>query len=139
MHSSDLHEWKVGNKKVFLRCRTHFPDYFVHITVNWERLPSDRVVKFPPANAGDTRDASLILGEEDPRKKKQQPTPIYSRLGNPTQRGTWQTVIHEVARSRTRSRLGTQCNSHKVVNIRCHIERTQLNKDRKFKVSAQTL
>ena len=35
------------------------------------------MVKNPPANAGDARDADQSLGQEDPWKKKWQPTPIF--------------------------------------------------------------
>ena len=53
------------------------------------------VVKNPPANAGDT---DLILGlgrssEEGNGKPLQ-----YSCLGNPTDRGTWWSIVHKVAK-----------------------------------------
>ena len=35
------------------------------------------VAKDPPAGAGDIRDAGSILGQEDPWKKKWQPTPVF--------------------------------------------------------------
>ena len=35
------------------------------------------VVKNPPANAGDVRDVGSISGSEDPRRRAQQPTPVF--------------------------------------------------------------
>ena len=35
------------------------------------------MVKIPPANAGDARDARKSLGREDPLEEKWQPTPVF--------------------------------------------------------------
>ena len=52
------------------------------------------MVKNSPANAGDIRDAALIPGwgrsPEVGHGKQLQ----YSRLGNPTDRRTWQATVH---------------------------------------------
>ena len=48
----------------------------------------------PTANAGDIRDAGSILGWED--------LPLQdSCLESPTDRGTWWSTVHRVAKSRT--------------------------------------
>ena len=53
------------------------------------------VVKNPPANAGDTRDAGLIPGSENG-------APVQnSCLGNPMDRGTWWVAVCEAAKSQT--------------------------------------
>ena len=44
-------------------------------TIPWSKsriwgFPDDSVVKHPPTNAGDTRDAGLMPGWEDPLEKK---------------------------------------------------------------------
>ena len=60
------------------------------------------VVKSPPANAGDIRDTGSIPGlERSPREGHGNPLQ-YSCLENPADRGTWETTVHRVARSRTR-------------------------------------
>ena len=59
------------------------------------------VVKKPAANAGDVRDAGLIIqlgrspggGHSNPLQ--------YSCLGNPMDRGAWQAGVHRVAKSWT--------------------------------------
>ena len=60
------------------------------------------VVKNPPANAGDTRDAGLIPGlGRSPGGGHGCPL-HYSCLENPMDRGAWQATVHTVAQSRTR-------------------------------------
>ena len=44
------------------------------------------VVKNQPANAGDTRDASLIPGLEDPWRRGWEPTPVFLPGGSHGQR-----------------------------------------------------
>ena len=61
-------------------------------------FPGDSVVKNPPANAGDT---GLISGlGRSPREGNGNPLQ-YSFLGNPMDRGAWQTTVHGVAKSQT--------------------------------------
>ena len=56
------------------------------------------MVKNPPANAGVTGDASLILGlGKSPREGRGNPLQ-YSCPGNPKDRGAWQATIHRVAK-----------------------------------------
>jgi len=58
------------------------------------------VVKNSPANAGNTRDVSLIPGLG--RSGGGNGNPLqYSCLGNPMDRGAWQAAVHGVAESWT--------------------------------------
>ena len=67
--------------------------------------PGDSVVKNPPANAGDTRDTGFIPGSgRSPRVGNDNPLQD-SCLGNPMDRGTWQAMVHEVAKSERISRI----------------------------------
>ena len=59
------------------------------------------MVKNPPANAGDIRDASLMLGSgRSPGGGHGNPLQ-YSCLENPMGRGAWPAMGHRVAESRT--------------------------------------
>ena len=59
------------------------------------------MVKNPPANAGDTRDAGSIPGlGRSPGGGNGNPLQ-YSCLGNPMDRGAWQATVLEVAKSQT--------------------------------------
>ena len=59
----------------------------------WMGFPGDPVVKNTPANAGDTRDAGLILGSgRSPGGGNGNPLP-YSCLGNPMDRGSWWATV----------------------------------------------
>ena len=59
------------------------------------------VVKNPPANAGDVRDASSIPGlGRSPGGGHGHPLQ-YSCLENPMDRGAWQATFHKVTKSRT--------------------------------------
>ena len=56
------------------------------------------VVKNLPANAGDVRDAGSIPGSgRSPREGNGNPLQC-SCLGNPTDRGAWQAILHGVTR-----------------------------------------
>ena len=54
-----------------------------------------------PANAGDTREAGLILGLGRSLGGGQGNPLQYSCLENPMDRGAWPTIVHRVAKSRT--------------------------------------
>ena len=57
------------------------------------------MVKNPPANAGDVRDAGLILRSgRSPGERNGKPLQ-YSCLENPMDRGTWKATVHEFAES----------------------------------------
>ena len=66
------------------------------------------VVKHPPANAGDLRDAGLIPGWEDPLEKEMTITPVFlpreAHGGEePTEdRRAWRAAVHGVTKSHTR-------------------------------------
>ena len=64
-------------------------------------LPGGSVVKKLPANAGDSRDVVSIPGSgRSPGKENDNPLQ-YSCLGNLTDRGGWQAVVHGIAKSRS--------------------------------------
>ena len=52
-------------------------------------FPGSSVVKNPPANVGDSRDAGSTLDGEDPPEKENGNPLQYSCLENPTERGAW--------------------------------------------------
>ena len=59
------------------------------------------VVKNPPANAGDTRDMGSIPGSgRSPEEGNGNPLQ-HSCLENPMNRGAWQAIVYEVAKSQT--------------------------------------
>ena len=59
------------------------------------------MVKNPPANAGDVREAGSIPGWEDPPGGHGNPLQ-YSCLENPMDIGAWQRTVHPIAKSQTR-------------------------------------
>ena len=61
-----------------------------------------QVVKNPPANAGDKRDAGLIPESERSPEGGQGNPFQYSCLENLMDRGTWWAIVHGVAKSQTR-------------------------------------
>ena len=58
------------------------------------------VLKNPPANTGDVKDASLIPGSESLQEGNGNPLQD-SCLENPVDRGTWQATVHRVTNSWT--------------------------------------
>ena len=58
------------------------------------------MVKNPPANAGDARDAGLIPGLGRSPGIGNGNLLQYSCLDNSTDRGAWQAAVHVVAKSR---------------------------------------
>ena len=65
------------------------------------------VVKNPPANLGDARDADLIPGlGRSPGGGNGNPLQD-SCLGNPMDRGAWWAIVHTVAKSDMTERLST--------------------------------
>ena len=64
-------------------------------------LPGGSVVKNPPANAGDARDAGSISGSgRSPGGGHGNPLK-YSCLENPMDRGAWWDTVHGTAKSYT--------------------------------------
>ena len=63
------------------------------------------VIKNPPTNAGDVRDAGSMPGSgRSPGEGNGNP-PQYSCLEKPMDRGAWQPTVHGVTKSRTRLKL----------------------------------
>ena len=62
------------------------------------RFPGGTVVKNPPANAGDTRDAGLIPGLGRSLGEGNGKTLQCSCLGDSMDRGPWQAAVHGVTR-----------------------------------------
>ena len=57
------------------------------------------------ASAGDVRDAGSISGiswisRKISWRREWQPTPVYSCLRNPMNRGAWQATVHSIVKSR---------------------------------------
>ena len=65
------------------------------MTVLGEGLPQWLSVKNPPANAGDV--GSIPGSGRSPGEGNGNPLQ-YSCLGNPMDRGAWQTTVHEVTK-----------------------------------------
>ena len=64
-------------------------------------FPGGSVVKDPPVNAGDTRDAGWIPGSGgSPAAGNGNPL-LHSCLGNPMDRGASWATVHRVAKSQT--------------------------------------
>ena len=75
----------------------------MHHTLDFSRgFLGGRVIKNPPTNAGDTRDAVSIPGRRrSPGGGNGNPLQ-YSCLENPMDRGAWWATVHGVAKSWTR-------------------------------------
>ena len=74
--------------------------YYVTIPRTWG-FPGGSVVKNPPANAGDTRDADVI-SESGRSPGEGDGNPLqYSCLKNPMGRGHWRATVHGVTKGRT--------------------------------------
>ena len=59
------------------------------------------VIKNPPANAGDIRDAGLIpVSGRSPGGEHGNPLQ-YSCIENPMDRGAWRAIVHGVSKSQT--------------------------------------
>ena len=70
------------------------------------------VVKNPPANAGDIRNAGSIPGSGRSPEGGNGNPPQYSCLENPMDREAWWATVHKIAKSQTRlKRLSTQAQS----------------------------
>ena len=57
------------------------------------------MIKNPPANPGDTRDAGLIPGLGRSLGEGNDNPLQYSCLGNPMDRESWRVTVHGVAKS----------------------------------------
>ena len=74
------------------------------------------MVKNPPDNAGDLRDAGLIpRSGSSPAEVNGNPLQ-YSCLENPMDRGAWQATVNRVEKSQTQlKRQHTRLHAHKVM------------------------
>ena len=61
-------------------------------------FPGGKVVKNPPANTGDARDASSIPGLGRSLGGGNGNLPQYTCLGNPMDRGVCQAIVHRVTK-----------------------------------------
>jgi len=78
------------------KSRTRLSDW---TELNWTASQVVLVVKKPAANAGEVRNACLILGlGRSPGRGHGNPLQ-YSCLENPMDRGAWQATVHRVAES----------------------------------------
>ena len=66
-----------------------------------EGVPGGSVVKYLPANAGDSRDAGLISGSGRSLGVGKGNPLQYSCLENLMDRGVWQATVQGVAKSQT--------------------------------------
>ena len=80
-------------------------------------FPGGRVVKNPPANAGDTRDAGLIPGSGRASTGGNGNPLQYSCLKNSRDRGSWWASTHRVAKSRSQLSM----HAHAMLNVKIHI------------------
>ena len=103
-------EWYwLWSFQAFSELQTIICDKFLEALQLLENLVA-RVVKNPPANAGDIRDAVLILGLGRSSRGRHCNPLQYSCLENPMDRGAWQSTVHGVAKSWRRLRqLSTNC------------------------------
>ena len=62
-------------------------------------FPGSSVVKNPPDNAGDSRDAGSVLGSGRSLGGGNSNPFQYPSLENAMDRGTWQAAVHGVAKS----------------------------------------
>ena len=76
------------------------------------------VVKNPPANAGDTRDADLIPRSGGSLGGGHGNALQYSYLENPLDRGAWRATVHGLQKSQTR--LSTNATDTTDVQVRGH-------------------
>ena len=67
---------------------------------NAKGFPGDKMVKNPPANAGDVSDAGLISGLGRSSGEGNGNPPQCTCLENSMDRGAWWSAVHGVAKNR---------------------------------------
>ena len=70
------------------------------------------MVKNLPANTGDARDADLIPGKGRVPGEGNGNVFRYSCLENSMDRGSWQAIVHAVAKSQTQPSIHTHTHTH---------------------------
>ena len=78
---------------------------YVSLSMTILGIPGDAVVKNPPANVGDARDAGSIPGWGRSSGAGNGKPLQYSCLENPMDRGAWQVTLHGVAKSQDTTEL----------------------------------
>ena len=74
------------------------------------------VAKNPPANAGDLRDKSLILGSRRFPGGEHGSPPQHSCLENPMDREAWRVTVHRVTKSWTRLKQLSRSMSMRIIS-----------------------
>ena len=101
---------------------THICNENMYEAIYWG-FPGGAGVKNLPANAGETRDVSLIPGSgRSPRIGNGNPLQ-YSCLENPMNRGAWRATVYGVAECEcacTHARTHTHTHTTAIVSVLCH-------------------
>ena len=84
---------------------------WVSMSRNWQGLSGGSVIKYPPANSGDT---GLIPGSGRLHGEGNGNMLQYSCLENPMDRGAWWATVHGVAKSQTQLRLNNNIKKLKI-------------------------
>ena len=80
------------------------------------------MVKNLPASVGDTGDAGSIPGSgRSPGEGNGNPFQ-YSCLGNPTDRGAWQTIVQKVTKSQTQPSMHTHTPESILITVFLHMD-----------------
>ena len=100
LREGEADEERKGTVKAFQGCG----DILYHLLM-LGASQGERVVKSPPANAGDLRDSGLTPGlGRSPGGGHGNPLQ-YSCMENPKDRGAWWATVHGVTKSQSRSDL----------------------------------
>ena len=86
------------------------------------------MVKNPPVNAGDLREAGSIPGSGRCPGGGHRNPPQDSCLEDPVDRGTWRATVHGVAKSQTRLKRLSRPTSYLKGNQEMHLGRSQYTK-----------
>ena len=95
------HNMSVYNHALFLLLESNPVFGTLHSTIRV--FPGGAVVKNPPANTGDARDAGSIPGSGRSLGVVNRNPLQYSCLGNFMERGAWTATVHGVTKSRAHS------------------------------------
>ena len=90
--------WGILYKHTYVCERTHM---LIYLCIYIWGFPGGRVVKYPPANAGNERDMGLIL-ELGRSSGEGNDNPFQNPcLENSMDRGAWWATVHRVTKSQT--------------------------------------
>ena len=122
-HASNLDWWSVYHLFSDLSVNSLFLTFsfldkevrvvfeWVSMSRNWQGLSGGSVIKYPPANSGDT---GLIPGSGRLHGEGNGNMLQYSCLENPMDRGAWWATVHGVAKSQTQLRLNNNIKKLKI-------------------------